>query len=460
MKIKKSSILWMAGIMLVSAVLALIGVDASVMMADATPVAPVNAGDNVTDARTASDKLILDTIDEKVVKVRPYDVVLDTISRHAASRNSNNQIVRPYSIDALDLTTTVNTAYDAHTGAEGALGTTTQTDIDLADNDLISCDETLIAVGVPGYKEDGTTEDDMHDLILHVVGKNSNGHPIVVCLNGAKSGTTYNVIPDLDKDTVIMRAGRAGSETQIQTDAYSGYPVDDEQYLQKFLCQVEESEMFKMADKEVEWNFSDQQEEAIYDMRRTQNVTFWRGKKAKIKMKKTRVERAEDIYFTEGIWSQAGKDLLFNNSTSTELSVEQLVTLMKTAFTGNQSGKKKLFIVGSDLLESLEQVEYTRTVSVGEKLQAYGLEFNSIISKFGTLMVIHDQSLDDMGWSKRGFVLDPNFLTKWTMGWRTQNIDFKSSGQKDAEGRVFIETCGLKLKNPNAHVRVSLNTAA
>lgn len=445
------------GMLLIMLLCAIFGVaDSSVMMAESAAVSsntviaePVNAGTNVTDAHVSSADLMLDTIDDHVCKVRPHDVVLDTISRHATSKKSNNQIVRPYSVDALELFTYTNGAWTLANDA-----TTQQVVLDLDDNDLISRDETLIAEGVNGFKADGTA-DTKNNLMLYVVDKDSTGKPIVRALNGKTVGTTKNVIPTIADNTKILRAGRAGAETQMQTDAYSGYPTDTEQYLQKFMCQVEESELFKISDKEVKWSFSDTQEEAVYDMRRTMNISFWRGVKTKLKLKNSRSEKLEDIYFTGGIWNQGGKEIsAFGTGTGNVPTANDLVTLMKTSFTGNQSGKKKLLIMGSDFLEKLEQIEYTRNINVGERVEAYGLVFNSIVSKFGTLLGVHDQTFDDMGWSKRAFVLDADFLRKYTMGWQIQDLDFKSSGQKDVDGRVIREICGLVLKNPNAHVRV------
>ena len=72
-------------------------------------------------------------------------------------------------------------------------------------------------------------------------------------------------------------------------------------------------------------------------------------------------------------------------------------------------------------------------------------------------MAVHDQSLDDIGMADKGFILDPNFLRKWTMGWRVNEFDFRKSGQADSDGRGLMEICGLVLKNPNAHSRVSLS---
>jgi hypothetical protein len=58
--------------------------------------------------------------------------------------------------------------------------------------------------------------------------------------------------------------------------------------------------------------------------------------------------------------------------------------------------------------------------------------------------------------SDKAFILDPDFLRKWTMGWRTQQFDLRKSAQSDADGRMLMEICGLVLKNPKAHSRVSL----
>jgi len=304
---------------------------------------------------------------------------------------------------------------------------------------------------VQGYKDDGVSVDPDHELILYVVGKDTGGNPLVTAANG--TGVTRDGIPDIAADSVLIRGGRAGAETQIQTDAYSGIPTDFIQYLQKFMAQVEMSDIFQRADKEVDWEFSDAEEEAIYDMKRTANVSLWKGVKSLLKKKNAHTKKAEDIYFTEGIWSQAAGAFSFNGA---PVDAKNMVTLMKAAFTGTSSSKKKILIAGSDVIEAFEQVDYNRTVYVGQKLQAYGLEFDSIVSKFGTLMTCYDASLDDMGMAGKFFILDPTLLKKVTMGWRVNEFDFRKSGESDSDGRGLMEICGALLKNPNAHLRGSL----
>ena len=396
-----------------------------------------------TETRENAEDLLLDTIDEKVAKIRPYDVVIDTIARQIKDiRISDSQVVRHYAIDVMDLNAELQTAYDGG-GTQTALSTTA--------NEIFACEQTIFVEGVQGYLPGEETEDPDHQLMLYVIQKNSEGQPVVVAING--SGAT-NKIPAIPANTKLTRGGRAGAETQIQTDAYIGVPTDYPQYLQKFMAQVEMSDIFQRADKEVDWEFTDAEEEAIFDMKRVQNVSFWKGVRRRVRIKNDHIQKPEDIYFTEGLWTQAGKEFDFAGA---PLDSKNLVTLMKHAFTGNASGKKKILICGSDFLEALEQVEYSKVVYVGSKMQAYGLEFNSIVSKFGTLLSAHDQSFDDMGMSDQAFILDADFLRKWTMGWRVNEFDFRKSGQSDADGRGLMEICGLVLKNPKAHSRVYLN---
>lgn len=454
----KDSGLFLVIVMLLCSILGV--TDGSAMTADTT--IPLDRGGNVDTAAMTkitgmderSEDLILAELDERVTKIRPHDVILDTIGRTVddqkilgdGERNSRNQQVEHYAISTIELVATVTTGITDTAAAQVVLET--------SDPKIFASEQTIIVSGIKGFLPTGAP-DPLRSLMLYVVNKDSSGHPIVVAVNGKPSasgdGTTVPAIP---VGTKLIRAGRAGSETQIQTDPYSAVPTKFLQYLQKFMAQVEVSTLFERAKKEVKWTFNDQEEEAVFDMRRTMNVSFWLGVRWKIVQKNANNKKAEDVFFTEGIWTQAGKEFTFSG---VAVTADSIVALMKHSFTGNNSSKRKTFIVGSDLLEALEKVEYTKVVYVGSKVQAHGIEYTTIVSKFGTLNLAHDQTLDDMGMADKGFVLDVDFLRKWTFGWRVQDFDFRKSGQSDSDGRALIEICGLVLRNPDAHSRVSLN---
>ena len=69
--------------------------------------------------------------------------------------------------------------------------------------------------------------------------------------------------------------------------------------------QVEQSTLAKIADKEVNWNFNDQEEAAIIDMRLGMEKNFLFGQAAKL----FDAEKNEDIYFTGGIWNQTDNSM-------------------------------------------------------------------------------------------------------------------------------------------------------
>ena len=426
-------------------------VDGSLLAAGAT-VFPAGGGaigvDETTSVtRTAEDSgdLLLDHVEKLITKIQPYNTVLNTISRYGDKKTSNSQVARHYSTDVLPINANVTVAITGGVNAQETLST--------SDDAIFAIDDTIFCLDLPGYMEDGVTVNPDSFLMLHVKNMSPSANPVVSAVNGPRLGTAV-VVPAIPAGTELLRGGRAGYESQIQTDAYSVVPTDDEQYLQKFMIQIEETTLHKIIDKEAEWNFSDQEERAIYDFKRTQNFSFWISKKRRTKEVNVRSRTAEDVFYTEGVWWQAGKEFSFGGN---PLSTSNMVALMKTAFTGNDGSQTKFFIVGSDFMERIETMDYNRIVKEGTEKQIYGIRVTQIISRFGTLNVVHDQSLNDLGMSDCGFILDPDYLRKLSMGWRTKDFDLRGAGVKDADARVFIEICGLVLKNPGAHLRVTAN---
>jgi hypothetical protein len=419
------------------------------MTADTVAVDPIHNTLDIPSASGQSPDLLLDYIDREVVKIRPYNVELDTISRNVKRVvSTTGQKVRHYFINAQNVQTTIAT--DVITG--------TSANLVLADPTVVGLDDTIIVLGVPGYLPGTSTQDPDNDLVLYVKGKDSAETPIVMAVNG--SGSTNDTIPAITAGATILVSGRALTETQMQTEAYNKVPTNATVYLQKFGAQIEESELLKLHDMEVDFKFSDLEEEAMYNMKRKMNFSFWKGYPMLKTIKNSRNSTNEEIYWTGGIWAQAGKSHEIGSSTTSLLTSDMIVDMIKAAFTGNESGQKKLLIMGSTFLQAMEKVEYTKNINVGAPKQDYGLVFNSIVSKFGTLYGIHSKSFDDMNMSDKAFVLDADLLVKYTMGWEADDIDFKSSAQKSVNGRWYHEICALALKNPDAHMQVALNTFA
>lgn len=441
-------------LLLLMLVCTMIGLDANAMTADAVTGesgVTVQGDDGNVNTRAGAeevtDDLIQKSIEKEVIKIKPHLFAAATVASANTKKvkNINNPEYVYNSIETLPTITTLKTAYTGNGSVQDSL--------DMADNKLIAINETIIIPSVPGYKSDGVTLDGQF-LVLNVINKDNSGRPIVVPINGVKSGTKLNTIPSLEAGIKVIRGARTATERQIRTDLFSAVPTPSTQYLQKFIIETEESTYFEKADKKVTWTKSEITDMALFEMKLTQNTDFWLGRKEKRKIKSKYYEDKEDMaWFMEGIWWQAGKDFSFGSST---ITTQDLVAMTKKAFVGNASSSTKILFAGSDLIEALQNVQYNQVISVGARKQAMGLEFSSIISNYGKLLVYHDQSANDIGFEAKGLIIDPDYFMKVTMGWNQESWDHAALAMSNTKGQVFYETCALVMQNSKAHMRVSL----
>ena len=212
--------------------------------------------------------------------------------------------------------------------------------------------------------------------------------------------------------------------------------------------QVEQSTLAKIAEKEVGWNFSDQEEAAIIDMRLGMEKNFIFGKRARL----FDAAKNEHVYFTGGIWQQAARS---HTMPLGKLTEADLIDLCSAAFTGNSGSKRKILIAGTGLVEALSKLQYTKTVSAGDTFTKWGIEFKEIRSNFGSLYLLHSEVFDQCGHANDGFVLDPDYMTKYVhVPFQAETLDLRRSGQRNTDAVVLTEASCLVLRYPAAHIRV------
>lgn len=289
-----------------------------------------------------SPSLLLNEIDSRVVKVRPMATPVDQISRMVGARPASSMVVDYYSVDSKSPDTALTAPLAKISGGDYS-GYATYS-LKARNADLISVTETLMVPSIAGA--DGCP------LVLYVVDSDKGSEtPItVICLN----------LKDADKaaatvgktGTVVVRMGRAAGELDVQTPQFEALPVKSSNFCQIFKAQVEQSVLAKLSAKEVGWTLSDQEEVAIMDMRLGMEKSFLFGVKARI----TDPHRYDEVLFTQGIWHQAGSEIILD---STQLDTDALVSMMRQAFTGDSAGSpRKILMGGSGLIEALNRLDY------------------------------------------------------------------------------------------------------
>jgi hypothetical protein len=296
--------------------------------------------------------------------------------------------------------------------------------------------------------------------MLYVVGKNDDGFPNVIAVNGLKSTNGNSKTPLLAEGSVLIRMGRAASEIDVETGNFYNLPTPSEQYCQKFMMQVEQSTAHKMWDKKIDWNFSDIEEDGIYDMRLGMENSFLFGIKGKGKDPR---KSGADVYFTGGIYWMAGKKMGLGTVTDGVATItdDEMVDFLKDLFTGNDSGNgQKIGFAGSDALAALAKMKSER-FKVVKEFEKWGLKFTSFDSNFGKLLVMHHELMDKNEKADEIFIVDPEYLRKkYFETWSRKEYDMAKLAKRDTQAVVMKEASCCYLTYPNAHAIVKLGELA
>lgn len=438
---------WMivAGAAVVVALVWLLGGDEAAMWAAVVP--GVTGGAHVTGepltltkADEASPTLLRNAIDERIVKIRPMATPIDQISRYGGARQVNAMTVDYYSVDTLPGSVNLVEKYDMTSGklSENEVAT-----LKIDQSGIVAATDTLLVMN----DEEDVDADVNERVMLYVIDAPSDGTIKVMAINGPTTGE-YHRVPTMKDGTRLMRMGRAAGELDVMTSQFQALPKVSSNYCQIFKSQVEQSTLQKMANKTIGWNFNDQEESAIIDMRMSMEKSFIFGVGGKV----YDVTKGSDVYFTRGIWHQAGGDFEYPRG---GFSSDTLVELSRAAFTGQGSSSKKVLIGGSKLIEQLSKLEHTKVMGATETSTCWGLDLHEIDTKFGKLYVMLSETFDMCGMNEYGMVIDPEYITKYChQPFHTKRLDLRSAGVRNTDAVVITEASCLVLRYPDAHIRI------
>lgn len=442
-------------IMILIAILAscISGAGSSATLAVGMLIAGVDDGKHVVDgplttdlSREGSPDLLLNEIDQQIVKIRPMSTPIDQISRYAGSKHSGSMVVDYYSVDTKPTKTILTSDIEASEPSAGDESPTLVISTD--NNDIFDPTDTILVQGIPGADSQGQSET-KQDLMLYVLSRDSNG-VTVMAVNGFTINGVPNCFPEVPSGTALVRMGRAASELDVQSPQFESLPKKSRNLCQIFKMQVEQSTLQRLANKEVGWTMSDQEEAAVYDMRLGMEKSFLFGAARQIwdPVKK------EHVYFTGGIWDQAGKE--YGLEMSVDLNVGKMVDLMREAFTGNAGSKRKILIGGSGLISRISKLDYTRVITAGQHVSKWGIDFTELRSKFGCLYLLLSEVFDEVGMEENGIIIDPEYIQKYThIPFSTEQLNLKKSGVRNVDALVMTEASCLVLRYPKAHMRIT-----
>lgn len=383
-----------------------------------------------------SPGLLRNEIDDRIVKIRPMSTPLDQISRYGGSRLCGSMKVDYYSVDTRPVAAPTTAAYPGDSDRNPSVEKPARLMVENAD--VFQPSTTVI---VPSVKaETGGS------LVLYVTDCDATS-VTVVAVNNTYPGTGIGCVPEIPSGTMLVRMGRAAGELDVTTAQSGAMPVKSTNYCQIFKAQVEQSTFVKIANKEVGWTFSDQEEAAIIDMRMGMEKNFLFGHMKRLSLP----GRGDEVLLTGGIWNQTGNTFEYAGLNGEET----LVALCKQAFANNAGSSRKILLAGTGLIEKLHNLEHRRVVMSDQAVTKWGLDFTEIHSKFGTLYVLLSEVFDQCGQPDNGMVVDPEYITKYChVPFRTERLDLRAAGVRNVDAIVITEASCLVLRYPQSHMRV------
>ncbi len=388
-------------------------------------LATQGAGDatTVSNASELSPELIDADVDSQIVSIASDESIIDTIKRKIRRQVRVTSFeVDHYLIDDKRSKAYTNAPYNGikATRAEIPFSTT-------GERKIFQEYYTAICKGVNGYDPTGQIELPGVDLMLFFVGKNSTTEaPIAMAVNGPKVNASddYCVVPSIPAGTEIILLSSAAYETQKFIAPSTIVPVPERMYLQKQLCNSIVSDYFAAQKKRLQFNESQIAEAVLRQFRLESCRTAWVGQPGKFKVQA--MDNAMGYqwdYFSKGIRWQFKRQY----DLSSKITFADLINLSMVKFTGFNCTKRAIWLLGKQLLNDIQKIDLTlhKNISVtGDKV--FGIECTKIHTVFGDIDLVHDPTLDALGYAHCGGLIDENGLVRYYMkneDAKTENVD-------------------------------------
>ena len=384
----------------------------------------------VGDPNAEGKEYLDEVLKKEIVKVRPSDTPLDTLTRSL----NNTEEAKGIEVGGWEIGTRAVEDKATEQSTAGAIGT-----IKVENVDMWLPGDTLQVPSMTGA--DGKA------LTLYVIDRGADGASISVkSINGADGN-----VPQIAAEASIFRLGNAASETQAQSEIFVMNPSKRKNFCQIHMTQVEESIIHGLHEKKVDMDFGSYKEQTLWDFKRGMELTNLFGVKGTTYNKKN-----ELVYTSAGLWNQLEAEYQYTKEGITD---KEWVALTRKIFEGNNGADRRLLLAGPALIEAIAGVtSYQKQLEAKSVELVHGVRVQRIETNFGELMIKNMGTLfagERAGW---GMVLDMGYIIKKVFEpLHTEELELSKSGQRRVKAQRIIENYCLFAENLPAHCKLTAN---
>lgn len=384
---------------------------------------------------TASPNLLRPEISQLITKIRPDVFVMDTILREVGNVGKCDS--REYKFYSTD----VRGVQDVTVGAVAQADTDT-VDVTVQNAHIWLVDDIAFFPTV--------LDNSARPLRAQILAK-SGSDLTIRAINGVGAGGagTGSYMPTIADASSMTRIGNGKDEIAAQNTPYANMPTDVYNYVQIFMCQVEESFVNLQHNKEVEYNINDYRTDAIYDMRRQAELAMLFGFPYKDFYDPIAGTRKDFLggakhFITKSIdyvYGTAGTNADFNS-------------WARQIFTGNNGSYKRVVFAGNGLVEWLMNIPVVEKQLQADKSEIIaGIKFKLIETYFGDLLIRRHQGFDDVeGYTYNGLVLDlENVERRFREITNSEKLELDKTGQRRVDAYRIVESWTMAYRNIDTH---------
>ena len=385
-----------------------------------------------TDADGNGANYLEDDLNPTIVKIRPQDTPIDTITRMIGNtEKSESWEAGGWEIGTREVSDTVK--------ADITAGVNT---VKVATPDMWLVGDTFILID-----ENGPVMKDDKPVSCLVVAKSANGE-LTVQRVGAAANTQMPAVTATGVSA--LRLSRAVSELTASVTGFAIQPTDRKYFNQTHMCQVEESVIHDIHKKKVAMDFSTYKEQTLWDFKRGMEFAnlFQVGGLSKN-------ENGELVHLATGLWWQMDNEIEID--LTTESADDEWNEICKQIFEGNNGSDRRFLLAGPELMLKISRVKsYVKQLEAKNTEIILGVRVYKIETPFGELLVKPMGTLFDGYFAKCGMVLDVNYLKKFVMEPLTATVlELDKTGQRRVKNAVRMhETYSLFLENLPVHCKL------
>jgi hypothetical protein len=379
-----------------------------------------------TDAEGEGANYLDDDLNPTIVKIRPQDTPIDTITRMIGNtEKSESWEAGGWEIGTREITDSVTIS-----------GKTVTPDA----IDMWLVGDTFVLIGDNGPVLDDSSE----PISCLVVAK--NGSTLTVERVGTKAS---NAMAPVSGKVTALRLSRAVSELTASVTGFAIQPTDRKYFNQTHMCQVEESVIHALHKKKVSMDFTTYKEQTLWDFKRGMEFAnlFQVGGL-------TKDVDGQLVHLATGIWWQMTEQSTYNPEGMDDAAWN---ALGKDIFEGNNGSDRRFLLAGPEFMLNISKVPaYSKQLEAKNTELVLGVRVYKIETPFGELLVKPMGTLFEGYFSKCAMVVDANYIKKFVMEPLTATVlELDKTGQRRVKNAVRMhETYSLFLENLPVHRKI------